>query len=92
MKIITLGFLLVFIGILVILAGIVIMAYQSWKTGVEGMEEQKRGMRGGGVIMIGPIPIIFGTDVGALKLVMLFAVVLMVIAAILFFLPLRIIF
>ncbi|MCW3130399.1 MAG: DUF131 domain-containing protein [Methanophagales archaeon] len=92
MKIITLGFLLVFIGILVILAGIVIMAYQSWKTGVEGREEQKRGMRGGGVIMIGPIPIIFGTDVGALKLVMLFAVVLMVIAAILFFLPLRIIF
>ncbi len=92
MKIITLGFLLVFIGILVILAGIVIMAYQSWKTGVEGMEEQKTGMRGGGVIMIGPIPIIFGTDVGALKLVMIFAIVLMVIAAILFFLPLRIIF
>jgi uncharacterized protein (TIGR00304 family) len=89
MKIITLGFLLVFIGIMVILAGMVIMAYQSWKT---GMEDQEPGVRGGGVIMIGPIPIIFGTDVGALKLVMIFAIVLMVIAVILFFLPLRIIF
>ena len=89
MKIITLGFLLVFIGILVILAGIVSMAYQSWKTGGEGIEKPEAGVRGGGVIMIGPIPIIFGTDVTALKPIMILAVVLMVIVVILFFLPLR---
>ena len=89
MKIITLGFLLVCIGILVILAGMVSMAYQAWKTGGEGMEKPEAGVRGGGVIMIGPIPIIFGTDVAALKLVMILAIVLMIIAAILFFLSLR---
>ncbi len=90
MKIIILGFLLVFIGILVILAGIVSMAYQTWKTGFgDGVEKPEAGVRGGGVIMIGPIPIIFGSDVTALKPVMILAVVLMVIAAILFFIPLR---
>ena len=87
MKIIALGFLLVLIGILVILAGIVSMAYQTWKTG--GMEKPETGVRGGGVIMIGPIPIIFGTDVASLKLVMILAIVLMVIAAVLFFLPVK---
>ena len=84
------GFLLVFIGILVILAGMLSMAYQTWKTGFgDGVEKPETGVRGGGVIMIGPIPIIFGSDVAALKIVMILAVVLMVIAAILFFLPLR---
>lgn len=91
MKIITLGLLLVFIGILVILAGMVSMAYQARKTGAggEGMEKPEAGVRGGGVIMIGPIPIIFGTDVAALKIVMILAIVLMAIAVILFILPLR---
>lgn len=89
MKIITLGFLLVCIGILVILAGIVSMAYQAWKTGGESMEKPEAGVRGGGVIMIGPVPIIFSTDVAALKLVMILAIVLMIIAAIFLFLPLK---
>ena len=88
MKIITLGFLLVFIGILVILAGMLSMVYQTWKTGGDGVEKPETGVRGAGVIMIGPVPIIFGSDVTALKTVMILAV-LMVIAAILFFLPLR---
>ncbi len=89
MKIITLGFLLVFIGILVILAGMLSMVYQTWKTGGDGVEKPETGVRGGGVIMIGPVPIIFGSDVTALKPIMILAVVLMVIAVILFFLPLR---
>jgi len=63
------------------------MAYQTWKTG--GMEKPEAGVRGGGIIMIGPIPIIFGTDVAALKIVMILAIVLMVIAVILYFLPWR---
>ncbi|MEA1956769.1 MAG: DUF131 domain-containing protein [Euryarchaeota archaeon] len=89
MKIITLGFLLVFIGILVILAGMLSMVYQTWKTGGDGVEKPETGVRGGGVIMIGPVPIIVGSDVTALKPIMILAVVLMVIAVILFFLPLR---
>ncbi|MGB2841445.1 MAG: DUF131 domain-containing protein [Halobacteriota archaeon] len=91
MKIITLGLLLVFIGILVIIAGMVSMAYQAWKTGTGGMEKPEAGVRGGGVIMIGPIPIIFGTDVAALKIVIILAIVLMAIAAILYFLPWRVV-
>ena len=67
MKIITLGFLLVFIGILVILAGMLSMAYHTWKTGGDGVEKPETGVRGGGVIMIGPVPLIFGSDVTALK-------------------------
>lgn len=86
MKIITLGFLLVFIGILVILAGMLSMVYHTWKTGGDGMGKPEAGVRGAGVIMIGPVPIIFGSDVTALKPVMILAVVLMVIAVILFFL------
>jgi len=88
MKLITLGFLLVFIGILVIIAGVFSMAYQAWKTG--GMEKPEGSVRGGGVIMIGPVPIIFGTDVGALKIMMILVIVLMVIAALLIILPSRI--
>jgi uncharacterized protein (TIGR00304 family) len=87
MKLITVGFLLVGIGILVILAGIFSMAYQAWKTG--GVEKPEGGVRGGGIVMIGPIPILFGTDIGALKIVMILAIVLMVIAALLILLPLR---
>jgi len=84
MKIITLGLLLVLIGFLVILAGVFSMAYQAWKTGAD----EKPEVRGGGIIMIGPIPIIFGTDAAALKILMILAIVLMVIGALIFLLPL----
>ncbi|MBK5190424.1 MAG: DUF131 domain-containing protein [Methanosarcinales archaeon] len=87
MKLITVGFLIVLIGMLVILAGVFSMAYQSWKAGGEGVEKPEAGVRGGGIVMIGPIPIIFGTDVGALKIVMILAIVLMAIAVIFFYLP-----
>ncbi len=85
MKLITLGFLLVFIGVLVIFAGMFSTAYQTWKTG----ETDKPAVRGGGIIMIGPIPILFGTDIGALKIVMILAIVLMSIAVFIFLLQSR---
>jgi uncharacterized protein (TIGR00304 family) len=87
MKLITLGFLLVFIGFLVILAGIFSMAYHAWRTGETGTEEPEAVVRGGGVVMIGPIPIIFGTDVASVKIVVILAIVLMIIALILLFIP-----
>ncbi|MBN1761499.1 MAG: DUF131 domain-containing protein [Methanomicrobia archaeon] len=86
MKLITVGFLIVFIGMLVILAGVFSITYQSWKTG--GMEKPEPSVRGGGVIMIGPIPIIFGSDLGAVKVVILLAIALMILAFLLFYLPL----
>jgi uncharacterized protein (TIGR00304 family) len=88
MKLITLGFLIVFIGMLIILAGVFSAAYQSWKTGGGSVEKPDTRVRGGGVIMIGPIPIIFGSDVGAVKIVILLAIALMLLAFVLFYLPL----
>ena len=85
MKIITLGFLFALIGILIIFIGMFSLAYQARKTG----EMEKPEMRGGGIIMIGPIPIIFGTYVGYVKFVMFLAIVLMIIASIFFFLQPR---
>jgi uncharacterized protein (TIGR00304 family) len=83
MKLVTLGFLIVFIGMLIILAGVFSAAYQSWKTG-----KPETSVRGGGVIMIGPIPIIFGSDVGAVKIVILLAIALMLLAFVFFYFPL----
>ena len=95
MRIITLGFILVLAGVLLLIIGTLSMAYHAiYKSGAgEGAGEGHEGtaVRGGGVIMIGPIPIIFGTDVGALKVVMILALLLMIVAVILLFvLPLRV--
>ena len=92
MKLITLGFLIVLIGMLVIIAGMFSTAYQSWKLsgggGVgDGEERPETTVRGGGVIFIGPIPIIFGTDMGAVKIAVIMAIVVMLLAFALFYLP-----
>jgi len=44
-------------------------------------------LRGGGLIMIGPIPIIFGTDKETMKILIVLAIVLMVFAVVLMLLP-----
>jgi uncharacterized protein (TIGR00304 family) len=67
------GFVIVLVGVLIILTG-VYAAYQA-KEGAE--------VRGGGVVMIGPIPIAFGTDVGAVKTAMILAITLMVLGIVL---------
>ena len=93
MKIITLGFILVLAGVLLLIIGMLSMAYHAiYKSGAgAGEGHEGTAVRGGGVIMIGPIPIIFGTDVEALKVVMILALLLMIVAAILLFvLPLRV--
>jgi uncharacterized protein (TIGR00304 family) len=90
MKLITLGFLIVLIGMLVILAGMFSMAYQSWKIsggGEVGEEKPETTVRGGGVILIGPIPIVFGSDVGAVKVAVILAIAVMLLAFVLFYLP-----
>ncbi len=61
-----LGFLLIFIGTIVILISLL---SGSWKIGGKGK------VKGGGVVLIGPIPIIFG-DKESLKLVIVLAFIL----------------
>jgi len=71
LTLIVLGFIISFLAVLLIF----IRAYQfRGKT------------RGGGLIMIGPIPIIFGTDKESVKMLILLAAALMILVIIVIFL------
>jgi uncharacterized protein (TIGR00304 family) len=71
---------LVFVGIAIIFAGFLVVflaTVLSAKTSEEG-EGQSR-VKGGGVILIGPIPIIFGSNAKWASIAMVLAIVLIVI-------------
>ena len=79
----TLGLVLVFVGVAVIIIAVVLLA-------VSGSRKGK--IKGGGAILIGPIPIIFGTDKKSLKTVLLLSLaltVMLVVAMVLYYLLLR---
>ncbi|AEH24303.1 TIGR00304 family membrane protein [Pyrococcus yayanosii] len=67
------GELLTVLGIVLILVGFLLVFIGTMMSALSGESE----VEGGGVIMIGPIPIIFGTQRGA-TLAMVLAIVLMV--------------
>lgn len=67
----TLGIALIAVGIIVIIAAIVMASMRDIKKG-------KSTVRGGGVIMIGPIPIIFGTDKKSVKTILVLALALVI--------------
>ncbi len=69
----TLGVALVVVGIIIIVAVIVLASAGSSKKGK---------VQGAGVIMIGPIPIIFGTDKKSVKTVVAFALALTIVVLI----------
>jgi uncharacterized protein (TIGR00304 family) len=64
------------VGIALILAGVVIIAVVVFLLSVRGAGKGK--VRGGGAVIIGPIPIIFGTDKKSLKTVLLLSLALTV--------------
>jgi uncharacterized protein (TIGR00304 family) len=64
-----LGIALIFVGIIVIIAAIIIAS-------ARGATKGK--VKGAGVIMIGPIPIIFGTDKKSVKTVLVMALALVI--------------
>jgi len=64
------GITLVFVGIVIIIAAILLLSARSVGKGK---------VRGGGAIIIGPIPIVFGTDKKSLKTVVLLALVLTIV-------------
>jgi uncharacterized protein (TIGR00304 family) len=66
----TLGFVLIVVGIILVFVGVLASTLQAKDTEV----------RGGGVILIGPFPIIFGTDTQAVKVVVVLAIILMALA------------
>lgn len=78
-----LGIALIFVGVLIIVVAVILLS-------VSGAKEGK--VKGGGAIIIGPVPIIFGTDEKSLKTVLLLSLaltVLLVVVMILYYLLLR---
>jgi uncharacterized protein (TIGR00304 family) len=73
------GFGLTVIGLLVAFAGIILMI-------MSGKKSDSR-VRGGGILLIGPIPIIFGTDRESVKVIILLAIAIIATIAILMILP-----
>ncbi|HDH27647.1 MAG TPA: DUF131 domain-containing protein [Euryarchaeota archaeon] len=72
-----LGLVLIIIGMIVIFFGL-LSGGSSKESGGHG------GIKGGGVIMIGPIPIIFGSDSQSVQTVVLFTIVLIVVGYLFF--------
>ena len=75
-SIILIGFAVVILGILLIFIG---TALQS------SSNDSKTEMHTGGVILIGPIPIIFGNDKALVLFGVIFAIVLMILSYFLFY-------
>ena len=63
-------------GIVLILAGVVIIAVAVFLLSVRGAGKGK--VRGGGAVIIGPIPIIFGTDKKSLRTILVLSLALTV--------------
>jgi uncharacterized membrane protein len=78
-KLVTIGFIVVIIGIVLMIIGILSLALRG-----QGKSEY------GGVIVIGPLPIVFGSGSTAVKIAVIGAIILMVLAILLMLLPLLI--
>ena len=79
----TLGIALIFVGALIIIISVVLFSVSGTKKGKA---------KGGGAIIIGPIPIVFGTDKKSLKTVLLLSLALtmmLVVAMVVYYLLLR---
>ncbi len=66
----TVGFVLIFLGVLLVVLGAL----------TSGLKAKDAEVRGGGVVLIGPFPIIFGSDPQAAKTAIILAIVLIVVA------------
>jgi uncharacterized protein (TIGR00304 family) len=78
-----LGIALIFVGVLIIVIAVILLSVSGGKKGK---------VKGGGAIVIGPIPIIFGTDKKSLKTVLLLSLaltVMLIVAMVLYYLLLR---
>jgi len=73
------GFLLIVFGFLLAIVAMIVLAVKS--TGGSS------GGKSAGVILIGPIPIIFGSDKQSIKAVVILAIVLMLIVLVIMLLP-----
>ncbi|MBI3023660.1 MAG: TIGR00304 family protein [Thaumarchaeota archaeon] len=73
---VTLGVVVIVLGFLIIFLTTLISARSRRRDGGEGGTE----LKGGGVVMIGPIPIIFGTDPKWTSIAIVLAIILVVLS------------
>ena len=79
---------LIVAGILLIMLGFFLITFGMMRSAQEneerdaGQETEKRRVKGGGVVLIGPMPIVFGTDKKYALILMVLAIVLMLLAII----------
>ena len=73
------GFILIIFGFVLAVAAMILLAFRS----APGSEKT----RAAGVLLIGPIPIVFGTDKGSVKGLMILAIVLILVVLIIMVLP-----
>jgi uncharacterized protein (TIGR00304 family) len=66
------------IGLLLALAGLALAIVTIFLAFLRSARGTKQ-VRGGGVVMIGPVPIVFGTDKESVRILMLLGIVLMVV-------------
>jgi uncharacterized protein (TIGR00304 family) len=74
----TLGFLLVLAGVAITFVAGILMALRQTK-GARA--------RGGGVVLIGPFPIVFGSDARTVKALILLTILLMIVVLVVMLLP-----
>jgi len=67
----SIGLTLVFIGFTIALIAVVLLF-------LKGFRSKGGKMRGGGAVIIGPIPIIFGTDKESVKIILILSIILVV--------------
>jgi uncharacterized membrane protein len=75
-KLIAIGLIVIIVGVVLIIVGVLSLIFRS-----HGKASY------GGVVVIGPIPIVFGSDSNAVKIAVIGAIALMVLAVILMLLP-----
>ncbi|MDH5795214.1 MAG: DUF131 domain-containing protein [Candidatus Bathyarchaeota archaeon] len=79
MSLFTVGVILIFAGLAVTFLATLLMFFR---------DSRARGRtRGGALIMIGPIPLVFGTDKETIKILLILSIVLMILALALMLLP-----
>ncbi|MCW4029850.1 MAG: DUF131 domain-containing protein [Candidatus Bathyarchaeota archaeon] len=78
----TVGTALIVAGIVVIVLAVILASLRRGGSKGEGEAEGKNETHAAGIIMIGPIPIIFGTDKKSVKTVLLLALALTIMALI----------
>jgi uncharacterized protein (TIGR00304 family) len=83
LSIILIGFMIVLIGFIIL---IMATFYEMLRRKGFEKPEEKREVEAGGVVIIGPFPIIFGTSQRIARITMILAIIILLLAIILFIL------